>query len=386
MRGRVYQRTKGRGRPWSFVVDLPAGPDGRRRQRLKGGFRTKEEAQAALTVMMADAQRGVVVDPTRVTLAEFLEDWLASVSRSLKPTTWEGYAHAARVWIIPRIGGYRLAAVTPEVLERLYGELERNGRVDGTGGLGPRAVRLAHQVLHRSLGQAAKWRRIPANPADAGLHLPRQTRKPFRTWSDEEARRFLAAVTGDRLAALWTLIVATGMRRGEAVGLRWKDVDFAGGRLSVVQHVVVVRNRPLIQEIKTPASRRSIVLYPDVVAALRAHATRHKEERLLAGPAWEDSGLVFTTAIGGVLHPRNVRRSFDRLVGRAGVPAISLHDLRHTAATLALTAGAHPKLVQEMLGHARVAITLDLYSHVTAEMHHDATDRLGRILFSSPAP
>lgn len=386
MRGRVFQRTKGRGRPWSYVVDLPAGPDGRRRQRLKGGFRTKEEAQTALSLVVADSHRGVVVDATRVTLGEFLDDWLASVSRSLKPTTWEGYAHASRAWIIPRIGGYRLAAVTPEVLERLYADLETAGRVDGTGGLGPRAVRLAHQVLHRSLGQAARWRRIPSNPADAGLHLPRQTRKPFRTWTDDEARRFLAVSAEDRLAALWALFVATGMRRGEVVGLRWEDVDLRGGRLSVVQHVVVVKNRPLVQEIKTPASRRSIVLYPDVVAALRAHAGGQAQERLFAGPAWEDSGLVFTTQVGGVLHPRNVLRSFDRLVERAGVPPISLHDLRHTAATLALKAGAHPKLVQEMLGHARVAITLDLYSHVTAEMHHDATDRLGRILFPSPAP
>lgn len=115
MRGRVFQRTRGRGRPWSYVVDLPAGPDGRRRQRLKGGFRTKEEAQTALSLVVADSHRGVVVDATRVTLGEFLEDWLASVSRSLKPTTWEGYAHASRAWIIPRIGGYRLAVVTPEI-------------------------------------------------------------------------------------------------------------------------------------------------------------------------------------------------------------------------------------------------------------------------------
>lgn len=381
MQGRVFQRTKGRGRPWSYAVDLPPHADGKRRQRLKGGFRTKDEAQHALTRTLADAQKGIVADPSKVTLGEYLEDWLSSVSRSLKPTTWEGYAHAARVWIIPRIGGSRLTAVTPELLENLYATLEIDGRQDGAGGLGSRAVRLAHQVLHLALAQAARRQRIPANPADAGLHLPRQTRKPFRTWTEVEARRFLESVADDRLAALWILVVATGMRRGEAIGLRWADVDLDAGRLSVVQHVVVAQNRPLVQEIKTPASRRSIVLYPNVVVALRRHAVGQKEERLAVGPAWEDSGLVFTTLAGGVLHPRNVLRAFDRLVARAGVPHITIHDLRHTAATLALRAGVHPKLVQEMLGHARVAITLDLYSHVVEEMHHDASDRLGRLLF-----
>lgn len=331
--------------------------------------------------MLADVQRGVVIEPSKVTLAQFLEDWLTSVSRSLKPTTWEGYAHAVRVWIVPRIGSYRLHAITPEVLERLYASLEREGRQDGTGGLGPRAVRLAHQVLHRALAQAVTWRRLAINPADAGLHLPRQVRKPFKTWSEAEARRFLEVSADDRLAALWALMLSTGMRRGETLGLRWEDVDLAAGRLSVVQHVVVVKNRPAIHEIKTPASRRSVALYPDVVAVLRRHAVRQKQDRLLAGPAWQETGLVFTTAIGTVLHPRNVRRSFDQLVAKAGVPAITLHDLRHTAATLALKAAAHPKLVQEMLGHARVGITIDLYSHVVEEMHQDVADRLGRLLF-----
>ncbi|HUP69960.1 MAG TPA: tyrosine-type recombinase/integrase [Acidimicrobiales bacterium] len=386
MQGRVFQRNKGRGKPWSYAVDLPAHADGRRRQRLKGGFRTKDEAEKALARTLADAQKGIVLDPGKVTLGEYLEDWLASVSRSLKPTTLEGYAHAARVWIIPRIGGYRLTAVTPEVLEKLYATLETEGRQDGTGGLGSRAVRLAHQVLHLALGQAAKRQRILTNPADAGLHLPRQTRKPFRTWNEVEARRFLEACRGDRLVALWTLMVSTGMRRGEAVGLRWEDVDLKASRLSVVQHVVVVNNRPLIQEIKTPTSRRSLVLYPNVVTVLRKHRAAQKEEHLFVGGGWVESGLVFTTATGGVLHPRNMLRSFDAVVAKAGVPDITMHDLRHTAASLALRAGVHPKLVQEMLGHARVAITLDLYSHVVEEMHHDATDKLGRLLFPEGNP
>ncbi|MDQ6849050.1 MAG: Arm DNA-binding domain-containing protein, partial [Actinomycetota bacterium] len=170
MHGRVFQRTPGRGKPWSYVVDLPGGANGKRRQRLKGGFRTKAEAQLALTETLADAQKGVVLDPRKVSIGEFLEDWLASVSRSLKPTTVEGYTHAVRIWIVPRIGGYQLSSLTPEVLEKLYADLESAGRQDGAGGLGARAVRMAHQVLHQALAQAVKRHRIPVNPADGGLH------------------------------------------------------------------------------------------------------------------------------------------------------------------------------------------------------------------------
>ncbi|HUR17311.1 MAG TPA: tyrosine-type recombinase/integrase [Acidimicrobiales bacterium] len=311
---------------------------------------------------------------------------MASVSRSLKPTTLEGYAHAARVWIIPRIGGYRLTAVTPEVLEKLYATLETEGRQDGTGGLGSRAVRLAHQVLHLALGQAAKRQRILRNPADAGLHLPRQTRKPFRTWTEVEARRFLEVCRDDRLDALWTLMVSTGMRRGEAVGLRWEDVDLKASRLSVVQHVVVVNNRPLIQEIKTPTSRRSLVLYQNVVTTLRQHRAAQKKERLFVGGGWVESGLVFQPPPVGFCIRETCCEPSTASSPRRGVPDITMHDLRHTAASLALRAGVRPKLVQEMLGHARVAITLDLYSHVVEEMHHDATDKLGRLLFPEATP
>jgi integrase len=377
VRGRVFRR----GETWSFVVDLPPAPDGRRRQRKKGGFRTRKEAEAALAALLTDVQKGTVLEPSRQTLAAYLDDWLASAAPSLRPTTVQGYESAIRNWIVPRIGGIRLQTVTPQVLQRLYAELSEAGRQNGNGGLSPRSVKLAHTVLHLALGRAAMWRLIPANPAALKLDLPRQVRREMTTWTAEEARRFLDATKNDRLAALWVLMLGTGMRRSEAVGLRWEAIDFARNRLAVVSTVVVVGSKACLSEPKTPESRRVVHLDGPVLTALRAHRKRQAAEQLSAGPGWRESGLVFTSVVGGMLDPHNVRRTFDLAIAKAGVPQIRLHDLRHTFATLALGAGAHPKQVQEMLGHADVSITLDIYAHVTEDMHRDAAERIGRLLF-----
>jgi integrase len=164
-------------------------------------------------------------------------------------------------------------------------------------------------------------------------------------------------------------MVSTGLRRGEVLGIRWADVDLELGRVSITQTVVVVANSAQLSEPKTASGRRTVYLHSSLTEVLKRRKAEQAGERLLAGSAWEDHGLVFTTALGTTIHPRNLSRDFHLAVRSAGVPSIRLHDLRHTAATLALTGGAHPKQVQEMLGHARVAITLDVYSHVGEQMH-----------------
>jgi integrase len=386
MRGRVFQRTKGRGKPWSYAVDLPPRGDGRRHQRLKGGFRTKAEAERALADLLVSIDQGTAVDPSRQTLGEYLDDWLAAASPSLRPSTAELYAAAIKNWIVPRIGGLPLQKVAPKHLQDLYTDLLKSGRVDGEGGLSPRSVRLAHQVLHLALERAADWRMIVRNPAAAKLDLPRMVRPPMRTWSADDAKCFLQSTASDRLGAVWALMVSTGLRRGEVLGLRWSDVDLELGRVSITQTVVVLANSAQLSEPKTAAGRRTVYLHSSLTEVLKRRKAEQAGERLLAGSAWEDHGLVFTTALGTPIHPRNLSRDFHLAVREAGVPSIRLHDLRHTAATLALTGGAHPKQVQEMLGHARVAITLDVYSHVSEQMHAEAADRIGRQLFDAEAP
>lgn len=382
MKGRVFQRAVGRGKPWSYSVDLPRSATGKRKQRLKGGFRTKADAEAGLAKLLVEAEQGTSVDPSRTTVAEYLRGWLADTAPSLRPSTAELYRGAVDNWIVPRIGGLRLQDLGPQHLQGLYGELLESGRTDGAGGLSPRSVRLAHQVLHSSLDRAVDWRLIARNPANSKLDLPRMARTEMKTWTSEQARAFLAATSEDRLRALWQLMLGTGLRRGEALGLRWADTDLEAHRLSVNQTVALRKNQAHLSEPKTAAGRRTVAVHPKIAEALRQHRTRQHRERLLVGPAWAETDLVFPTSIGTILHPRNLVRDFKAAVERAGVPEIRLHDLRHTAATLALTAGAHPKQVQEMLGHARVAITLDVYSHVTEQMHDEAAEKIGSQLFA----
>ena len=205
----------------------------------------------------------------------------------------------------------------------------------------------------------------------------------MQVWTQQEAQRFLVSVADDRLYALWTVLLATGLRRGEALGLRWDDVDLDRRRLSIQRAVTVVDYEIVLSEPKTARGRRSVSIDPTTAAVLAAHRKRQREERLAWGPAWQDSGYVFTTEDGQILHPQRVTLIFKRLAQNAGLPPIRLHDLRHTAATLALTAGIHPKVVSERLGHATIGITLDTYSHVGETLQDEAATRVAGLIFGT---
>ena len=203
------------------------------------------------------------------------------------------------------------------------------------------------------------------------------------TWSADEVRTFLEFVSQKRLGAMWVLLCTTGMRRGEVLGLRWKDVDLANGRLAVRRALVEVNGYELhVSEPKTTRGRRSVRLDTRTIAALTQHRRQQAEERLSKGLGGRPD-LVFTRDDGHPLQPQHVTQAFDSLVRRAGVPAIRLHDLRHTAATLALTAGIHPKIVSERLGHATVQLTLDRYSHVVEGLQERAAEQLSDVIFGS---
>ena len=202
----------------------------------------------------------------------------------------------------------------------------------------------------------------------------------MRSWSPSEVRTFLAHVDADRLAAMWRLFVATGMRRGEVAGLRWIDVDLDAARLAVRSTRVLVYSEVQVTEPKTRRSRRVVALDPGTVTALVRHLEAQDLERRRAAAVWEDTGYVFVREDGRPLDPDRISHLFGVVSSCAGLPKIRLHDLRHTAATLALGAGVHPKIVSERLGHASIAITLDTYSHVLPSMQEDAATRVGALL------
>jgi integrase len=248
------------------------------------------------------------------------------------------------------------------------------GHATGAG-LDPRTVNYVHTIVHRAFKNAVRWGRLARNPADAA-DPPRSGQKSdgFQSWDAATLRRFLgeSSESGDRLHALWILLAMTGMRRGEALGLRWSDVDLDAGRLRVVQTVIQVRSKVTIGEPKTARGRRPIALDAGTVAVLCEHRRRSVEQRVLVGPAFEDRGLVFHHPDGSCLKPDAVSAAFVRRVRAAGLSRLTLKGLRHTWATLALERGIHPRVVQERLGHSTIAITLGIYSHVVPTLHDEA--------------
>jgi integrase len=362
--GSIFKRKDGR---WAAAISLPSG----RRKYLYA--KTRQEVARKLTQALRAVQDGIPLPPERQSLGSYLREWLESVGPSLRPRTWERYEQYVRLHIVPHLGRIALARLTPAHLQRLYAQkLE--------AGLSPTTVAHLHAVLHRALAQAERWGLVARNVA-ALVTPPRPARREMKALSPEEARRFLEAAQGERLHAFYVLALTTGMRLGELLALRWRDVDLERGVLQVRATLQRTRDGYTFAEPKTERSRRQVVLSPLAAEALRAHRLRLLEERLRLGEAWEDHDLVFPNEVGRPLDPANVtHRSFQRILRRAGLPHIRFHDLRHTTATLLLGQGVHPKVVADMLGHSTISITLDLYSHSTPALHRQAALALEALL------
>lgn len=359
---------------WSFTVDInpPAAP---RRQLTRSGFATKAAAQRSLDELKGALRRDEFVEQSRKSLESYLKvDWLPAIRRSLRATTFSSYEDQLRTHVIPALGSIPLQGLEPNHLDGLYSRLLESGRVDRSGGLSPRTVRYLHTIIRKALKDAVRWGLVVRNVADlATPPRPRDTKAPeMVAWTPKEVARFLESTRSEREHPLWVLALTTGMRRGEVVGLRWKDVDLEAGRLSVKSALVSVRYQVIESQPKTEHGRRPISLDPLTVSALREGRVRELEERLLCGEGWIDNGLDFTRPDGSGLHPDRVSKLFDLAAARAGVPRIRLHDVRHTWATTALRAGVHPKIVSERLGHSSIQVTLDIYSHVSEEQDREA--------------
>lgn len=380
MRGHVRKR----GNVWVAVVDLPRDPlTGKRRQKWLPSRRTRREAEQVLAETLTRLDSDTFVEPSRQTLAAFLDEWLAATKERIRPSTHATYESMVRTHIVPYLGSLPLQRLTPGRLNALYSALLENGRRDGRGGLSPATVRYVHAVLRKALADAMKWNLVQRNVADQA-DPPRQRHAQITTWSARELRKFLEHVEGERLYAGYVLAATTGMRRGEVLGLRWQDVDLDAGRVSISQTLVVVGGyEAQYSEPKTARGRRSVALDPNTVEALREHRERQLLERALMADAYEDNDLVFAREDGTLVHPDWFSDAFLAHAKAAGLPRIRFHDLRHTHATLALAAGVHPKVVSERLGHASITITLDTYSHAIPAMQETAASLVASLVFES---
>lgn len=369
--GSIYQRTDGR---WVAELFLGHRPDGSRRMWRSYG-KTRTEVAQALRRAQAELLAGVTIDPSKVTLGSYLESWLRDSARpSVKASTYRGYAVNIHRHVIPILGHVRLDALRPDQVAALYAQKQREG-------LSPTSVLYIHATLRRALKQAVRWGMIPRNPAEA-VDRPRKARHEVTVMDARERQRFLNSVKGDRLEALFVLLLGSGVRVGEALALRWSDFDPEQGTIAIRGTLAAVKGgSPTITEPKTATSRRKISLPAVVVETLEDHRTRQLAERTTAGKDYDNHDLIFCSHEGKPLLYRNVFRTFKRLLERAGLPAsIRIHDLRHCNAVMMLEAGVHPRVAMARLGHSTIQVTMNVYSHVLPDVETEAARRLERQL------
>ncbi|MGH9000169.1 MAG: tyrosine-type recombinase/integrase, partial [Acidimicrobiia bacterium] len=308
------------------------------------------------------------------TVGAFLAEWLEVRSTSLRPASVRAYrTHLG--YLIDQLGTVKLADLGPGHVAACQTALLAR--------LSPTTVRGVMVTLRQALKTAVAWRRLPWNPA-AEVTMPQVLPSPMHPWTTEELRAFLAAAEGDRFYPIFVLLVSTGMRRGEVLGLRWADVDLDAGRLAVRHTIGRVGGKVLAGEPKTAKSKRSIALDPATVAVVRRHRIAQLEERLAWVGLYRDQDLVFAGEDGAPINPEYVGRALRRIAGKAGVRPVRTHDLRHGWATAALEAGVHPKVVSDRLGHSKVSVTLDVYSHVAQAVEEEAARLVASKLLGAP--
>jgi integrase len=274
--------------------------------------------------------------------------------------------------IIPALGHMQSQKLTPQRVQAFYSHMQQEG-------LSAKSVSNIHGLLHKALDQAVRWGLVPRNVCDA-VSLPKQARHEIQPLNEEQARRLLVSARGHSLEGMITLAVTTGMRSGELLALKWRDINLDNRSLHIQRSMGYIPGKGYLEfETKTPKSRRKIVLPPFVCEALKQHRTRQLEARLIAGERWQDRDLVFCNMYGGYFDPAHLRQRFDKLLKEAGLPDVRFHDLRHSTATILLSIGVPAKVVQEILGHGQISMTLDTYSHVLPDMQQQAMDKMHKL-------
>lgn len=382
MTGHVFKR----GRTWSFSVHIGYDSEGKRRRHQAGGFRTKREAERAMNEVVHRLTNKTYVSPSTKTVGDYLQtEWLPTIrNRDLKPSTYNSYESLVRLYIVPALGMDRLQDLGPGRINQFYAQLGENGRLRGGGPLAKKTIRNIHVTLRKSMADAVRWNLIPRNPCEYAdpPKVRGASKRQMQTWTPDELRTFLQNMSDDRLYPAFFLAASTGLRRGEVLGVRWRDIDLENGSLSVRQSLVSIDYRLEVSPPKNGRERR-LDLDSETVAVLREWKSKQNEERLAMGHLYrrEAAGdLVFTKLEGGPLHPDFFSQTFDRRVAKMDLPRIRLHDLRHTHASIALVAGVDTKVISERLGHASVAFTSDIYSHVQRGLQADAAERIAAVV------
>ncbi len=335
---------------------------------------TRKEVTDKLAQVVRDLEAGLTLTADKITVAEYLERWLDDSVRSrLRPKTYRGYEQLVRLHLVPELGRLKPSKLMPMHVQRLM-----NAKLEA--GLSKRTVQYMRAVLRAALAQAVRWRLLSTNAA-ALTEGPTVRGRPVAALTPADAKVLLGAVTGHRLEALVVVALGLGLRQGEALGLRWEDVDLEREEVHIRRALQRMKGHGQQEvDLKTELSRRTLALPPMVADMLRTRRERQEVQRVLASPSWADTGYVFTTGGGRPLDGSNVTHEFQRLLKRAGLPRMRFYDLRHGCASLLLAKGVQARVVMETLGHSAISLTMNTYSHVSRALQREAAIRIEEAL------
>jgi integrase len=376
MKGHIRQRSPG---SWEIRYDFGTDPaTGKRRIATATVRGDRKAAEKELRKLLHTIDTGEHVDPSRLTIGEWLEQWLETVRAEVAPKTHERYGEIVRNFLIPALGNYGLTKLAPTHIQSAYNGWAAGGRLDGkAGGLSPQTRRHIHRILRTGLARAVEQQIIARNPADVfKKRLPKVERRELVTLTADQSAQLLEAIAHSRVYWPVLLALSTGMRRGEILAVRWKNVDLELGTLRVVESLEQTKTGI---RFKAPKSgrHRAITLPGYAVEELRQLKREQAEALLALGVRQTSNTLLCCRADGEPHQPLSLTYEFARFMRRLkDLPRVRFHDLRHSHATQLLASGVHPKIASERLGHASVGITLDLYSHVTDTMQTEAASKL----------
>src|SRR4051794_1059040 len=366
--GSIFKREEGR---WCAAISAGWRNGKVLRKYIYG--QTKDEVRQKLTKAKRDQDMGLPIAMERQKLSDYLHNWLEnSAKASIRPKTYISYEQLIRVHINPALGSMYLEKLAPQHIQQFMNDKLAEG-------LSTRTVQYLHAVLRRAIVQALKWGLVGRNVATL-VDAPRVEHKVLRPFTPEEAQQFLGAIKGDRLEALYSVALSLGLRQGEALGLRWDDVDLENGTLSVRYALQRVKGKLELVEPKTQKSRRTIALPAMAIGALTKHKMVQDTERQWAADRWQATGHVFTSTIGTPLDDCNVTHQLHRILKTAGLPRLRFHGVRHTCATLLIAQGVHPRYVMGILGHSQIALTMNTYGHVFLSIQREAASKMDEIV------
>jgi integrase len=376
MKGHIRERSPGH---WGIIIELRDPETGKRRRKWHSFRGTKRQAQDECSRLITELNGGAYIEPARVTVGQFLDRWLEHTKSRVSPRTHERYGEIVRKNLNPLLGAVVLTKLRPIQISDAYAKALSGGRRDGNGGLSPSTVRYMHVILKSALGHAVRWQMLARNPVDA-VDAPKIERSAMRTYDLAQTAELIEATRGTRMTITVMLAVLCGLRRGEIAALRWRHVNLTAAQLAVTESAEQTKAAVRYKQPKSGRGR-AVALSARVVNELRSHRVQQAQELLKLGIPLSDDTFVVAQTDGQPLQPRTITHQWHLLLARnKSLPRIRFHDLRHAHATHLLSSGVHPKIASERLGHSKVGITLDIYSHVMPGMQEDAAARVDREL------